>query len=64
MKAALAAQRILATSRPDEAAPAAQQDEREACAQICEKYAKANMESDIMVEAFLHCAEAIRKSGT
>lgn len=37
--------------------------EREACAAVVEKYAKANEESDIMAHAFLHCAAAIRARG-
>ena len=37
--------------------------EREACAKVCEQYAKANEESDIMVEAFLHCADRLRNRG-
>jgi len=31
------------------------------CADLCHKYAKANEESDIMVHAFMHCAESILK---
>jgi hypothetical protein len=38
-------------------------DEREACAEVCDKYAEANQESDIMCTAFDHCAEAIRARG-
>lgn len=33
---------------------------REDCARICDKYAKANEESDIMAVAFDHCASEIR----
>jgi hypothetical protein len=29
------------------------------CADLCRKYAKANEESDIMVDAFMHCTESI-----
>lgn len=29
------------------------------CADLCREYAKANEESDIMVHAFMHCAESI-----
>lgn len=39
---------------------AAVKAERERCAKICDKYAKANEESDIMAAAFDHCAAAIR----
>jgi len=34
--------------------------EREACAKVCDRYSKANMESDIMSYAFDHCAATIR----
>ena len=37
--------------------------EREECAKIVVKYAKANEESDIMATAFDHCAAAIRARG-
>ena len=37
--------------------------EREACAKLCDKYAEANQESDIMCTAFDHCAKAIRARG-
>jgi hypothetical protein len=34
--------------------------EREECAKVVERYAEANQESDLMVDAFTHCAAAIR----
>ena len=37
--------------------------EREACAVVCDEYGKANEESDVMAEAFSHCAAAIRARG-
>lgn len=37
--------------------------EREACAQLVDKYAAANAESDIMASAFLQLAAAIRARG-
>ena len=47
-------------ARIKKVAEAAAAAEREACAKMCEKYAEANQESDNMVDAFLHCADAIR----
>lgn len=37
--------------------------EREACAKVCDIYALANSESDIMADAFNHCSAAIRARG-
>lgn len=44
-------------------AEAAAAKEREACAMVCDKYGKANEESDVMAEALAHCAAAIRARG-
>lgn len=35
---------------------------REECAQIVDKYAKANAESDIMAAAFAQCADEVRRT--
>jgi hypothetical protein len=37
--------------------------EREACAKLADKYAKANEENDNMATAFIHLADAIRARG-
>jgi len=37
--------------------------ERDACAKLADKYAKANEENDNMAAAFIHLADAIRARG-
>ena len=52
-----------AEKRLDEQYKLGMESEREACAKLADKYAKANEENDNMATAFIHLADAIRARG-
>jgi hypothetical protein len=52
-----------AEKRLDEQYAMGMEAEREACAKLADKYAKANEENDNMATAFIHLADAIRARG-